>query len=92
MLDQDKIEEFIQQITAMMPNDLSQTRQDLKKNLKATLTAIFTRMDLVTQEEFNIQTELLVKTQELVVQLEKKVTKLETERNELVKEKAIRTL
>ena len=78
MLKTEKIDEFIKQITAMMPNDLSQTRQDLENNLKAALTSLFMRMDLVTREEFNVQNELLSKTRELMEQLDKKVSELES--------------
>ncbi len=86
MLKTEKLDEFVKQISAMMPNDLSQTRQDLEKNLKAALTSIFTRMDLVTREEFNIQTELLSKTRELMEKLDKKVSELESGREKPIKD------
>jgi len=86
MLKAEKLDEFVKQISAMMPNDLSQTRQDLEKNLKAALTSIFARMDLVTREEFNIQTELLSKTRELMEKLDKKVSELESGKEKPIKD------
>jgi len=86
MLKAEKLDEFVKQISAMMPNDLSQTRQDLEKNLKSALTSIFARMDLVTREEFNIQTELLSKTRELMEKLDKKVSELESGKEKPIKD------
>lgn len=43
---------------------------DLERNLKALATQTFQRMDLVTREEFEIQTELLERLQQRVSELE----------------------
>jgi len=77
MLKTENIDEFVQQIKALLPKDLRQTKDDLKRNIKAAVKASLTRMDLVTREEYDIQRELLVKTRSLVVDLEEKVKKLE---------------
>ena len=63
-----------------MPEDFRAYRKEMEKNLKAALNATFARMDLVTREEFDVQTALLGKTRELVDQLEQKVRELEQER------------
>ncbi|MFB3090541.1 MAG: accessory factor UbiK family protein, partial [Gammaproteobacteria bacterium] len=43
----------------------------------AGLQATFSRMDLVSREEFDIQTKLLSRTRALVEELEKKIDTLE---------------
>jgi len=52
-------------------------KKELEKNVKAALNATFARMDLVTREEFDVQTALLGKTRELLQSLEVKVNDLE---------------
>lgn len=51
--------------------------KDIEKNVKAMLQSGLTRLDLVTRQEFDIQTEVLRKTREKVERLEARVTELE---------------
>jgi len=50
---------------------------DVEKNLRAVLMSFFSRLDLVTREEFDIQQAVLARTREKLEQLEKKVAELE---------------
>ena len=51
--------------------------RDLEKNLRALLAATFSRLDLVTREEFDVQSEVLARTRAKLVQLEAKLAELE---------------
>ena len=51
--------------------------KDLEKNLRALLSATFTRLDLVTREEFEVQARLLARSREKIGALEARVTELE---------------
>ena len=51
--------------------------RDMEKNLRAMLAATFARLDLVTREEFDVQSEVLARTREKLVQLEAKLAELE---------------
>ena len=51
--------------------------RDVEKNVRALLSGFFTRLDLVTREEFDIQSEVLRRTREKLEQLEAKVAQLE---------------
>jgi BMFP domain-containing protein YqiC len=55
--------------------------KDLERNLKAALSAFFSRLDLVTREEFDVQREVLLRTREKLEQLEAKVAELERQRD-----------
>ena len=77
MLKQEKVEEFFQEFSRLLPEDLRTYKHDMEKNLRAALNATFARMDLVTREEFDVQTALLGKTRELLQQLEAKIGDLE---------------
>ena len=51
--------------------------KDIEKNLRALLSSAFSRLDLVTREEFDVQQEVLGRTREKLQQMEAKVAALE---------------
>ncbi|MFC3530886.1 accessory factor UbiK family protein [Vogesella facilis] len=51
--------------------------KDLEKNVKAMMAATFTRMDLVTREEFDIQQEVLAQTRAQLTAMESRLQQLE---------------
>jgi BMFP domain-containing protein YqiC len=53
--------------------------KDVEKNLRVMLSGIFTKLDLVTREEFEVQHEVLKRTREKLTELEARVSQLETE-------------
>lgn len=79
---QNFIDEFLHEFSKLLPEDLRRTRDDLEKNLKAALNSTMKRMDLVTREEFDVQTELLARTRVLLEEINNKVTELERQQDE----------
>jgi len=59
----------------------SSPAKDLEKNVKAFMSQGFAKLDLVTREEFDIQTQVLAKTREKLEALEKRVAELEAKRD-----------
>jgi BMFP domain-containing protein YqiC len=55
---------------------------DLEKNLRALLASAFSRLDLVTREEFDVQREVLARTRAKLAELEAKLAQLEGTRDE----------
>ncbi|MDN0077272.1 accessory factor UbiK family protein [Crenobacter sp. SG2303] len=53
--------------------------KDLEKNVKAMMASTFSRMDLVTREEFDVQQEVLVRTREKLEALEARLAQLEAQ-------------
>jgi BMFP domain-containing protein YqiC len=51
--------------------------KDVEKNMRVLLAGVFTKLDLVTRDEFNVQQEMLMRTREKLTELESKVTELE---------------
>ncbi len=51
--------------------------KDVEKNLRVLLAGVFTRLDLVTRDEFDVQQKILMRTREKLSSLEAKITKLE---------------
>ncbi|HKY02962.1 MAG TPA: accessory factor UbiK family protein [Burkholderiales bacterium] len=73
-----QIPEFFEELNRRMAEILAQTpAKDLEKNLRAMLTAAFSRLDLVTREEFDVQTELLARAHDKLAALEARVAALE---------------
>ena len=50
---------------------------DLEKNLRAMLASLFSKLDLVTREEFDVQRQVLLRTREQLTKLEAEVAALE---------------
>jgi ubiquinone biosynthesis accessory factor UbiK len=51
--------------------------KDIEKNVKAMLSQGFSKLDLVTREEFDIQAQVLAKTRAKLEELEARVNELE---------------
>ncbi|HSS29372.1 MAG TPA: accessory factor UbiK family protein [Usitatibacter sp.] len=51
--------------------------QDLRRNIRAMLSSTFTKLDLVSREEYDVQVEVLARAREKLAALEKRVAELE---------------
>lgn len=52
--------------------------RDLEQNIKAGLTGWLSKLDMVTREEFDVQTQVLARTREKLTQLEARLKELES--------------
>lgn len=59
--------------------------KDIEKNMRALLTQGFAKLDLVTREEFEVQTQVLSRTREKLAELEARVAELEAQRGPAAK-------
>jgi BMFP domain-containing protein YqiC len=50
---------------------------DMEKNINALIQGVFTKMELVSREEFDVQAEVLRNTREKLVSLEARLAELE---------------
>jgi BMFP domain-containing protein YqiC len=53
---------------------------DLEKNINALLKGVFTKMELISREEFDIQAEVLRNTREKLEFLERRLAELEAQK------------
>ena len=51
--------------------------KDIEKNVKAMMSQGFSKLDLVTREEFDTQTQVLVRTRARLEELERRVAEIE---------------
>jgi hypothetical protein len=71
-----RLDEITKSIIEALPADTRQITRDLKKNLRAALSASLARLDLVTREEFDVQAALLARTRERLEEMERRVGEL----------------
>jgi len=74
VIDPSTIEQVIAGLKSGLPSGVT---QDLEKNLRAALIAVFARLNLVTREELEVQAAVLARTREKIEALEKLVAELE---------------
>lgn len=75
MLKQKLVTEMAGKVTEVLA--MSPAR-DMEKNLKASLAAWLSRLDLVTREEFDVQAQVLARTREKLAELEARLASLES--------------
>lgn len=71
------IDELARQISDSIPAGVKGVQQDLQKNIHTLLQGSLAKLDLVTREEFDTQTQVLLRTREKLEQLEKTIAGLE---------------
>jgi len=74
MLNNEKLKEISNKIREIVKDS---PLPDLEKNIDALLKGMFTKMELVTREEFDVQTEVLKRTRQKLEDLEKKLSEIE---------------
>ena len=75
MLTPNFINDLTQHLTNALPNSFNEIRNDMEKTINNILQQTFAKLDLVTREEFDVQTEVLAQTR---LKLEKLLQQVET--------------
>ena len=71
------LDDLSKKLSEALPEDLKTLKKDLENNFHTVLQAAFTRLDLITREEFDAQTKVLARTRKKIESLETKVKELE---------------
>ena len=77
MADPLRIEELAGKLAGLLPPGLKTLRAELEDNFRAVLRANLEKLDLVSRERFDVQAELLARTQAKLRKLEERVASLE---------------
>jgi BMFP domain-containing protein YqiC len=77
MLNLRSIESLAERIGSLLPPEAGVLREEFRTNVRALLESGLARMDLVTREEFDAQSELLRRTREKLDRLEATLAALE---------------
>lgn len=77
MLDPKKIEQVARQIQNVLPQGLKDFGDDVEKKIRTVLQSQLNKLDLVNREEFDVQTQVLLRTREKLARLEQRLNELE---------------
>lgn len=78
MLNKNVIDEINAKVSEIMQNSPA---KDIEKNIRVLLSGAFSRLELVTRDEFDVQQEILQRTREKLMILEAQVADLEARLN-----------
>lgn len=76
-----QLEELAKSLFSTLPSSLKNLEHDIQAQFKDILQAAFTRMDLVTRDEFDVQIKVLARTREKIDALQSQVSALLEENN-----------
>jgi BMFP domain-containing protein YqiC len=77
MLNPKQFDDMVKHLLDKVPPGVQQVAQDLEKNFRSVLQGGFSKLNLVSREEFDAQTGVLLRTREKLDALEKQVQELE---------------
>lgn len=76
MFESKHFDELNKKLLSLLPSSMQNLEEDLQKKFKDILQSAFTHFDLVTREEFDVQTKVLARTREKLENLQKQVDAL----------------
>lgn len=77
MIDPKAFDDLAKRFTEALPPGIRQFQADIEKNFHAALQATFSKLDLVTRDEFEVQQGVLARTRAKLEALEKQIAELE---------------
>ena len=82
MLDPQKLDDLVRQLSNALPPELKAAEAETRKHFKSILDSGFQRLDLVSREEFDIQVKVLQKTRAKLEQLEARLAELQANKED----------
>ncbi|HJP04090.1 MAG: accessory factor UbiK family protein [Gammaproteobacteria bacterium] len=76
-MDRNIINELAGKLAKAVPGEMQDLKSDLESNFRSLLQSGLGKLDLVTREEFNIQTKVLERTREKLERLERELEELQ---------------
>lgn len=76
MIDAKKIEQIAEQITNAIPPGVKNIADNVEDKIKTVLQSKLSQLDVVSREEFDVQTQVLARTRAKLDQLEKDLEEL----------------
>lgn len=77
------INRLVEQLARNLPGGLAAAREEFSGAARTVLTDAFSRLELVTREEFDAQARVLARSREMIERLERELRDLETKVAEL---------
>jgi len=77
MFNPQKLEEIAKQVSDAMPPGVKSFGEEVDRKIKQVLQAQLGKLDMVSREEFDVQTHVLLRTREKLADMEAKFAELE---------------
>ncbi|PSU30224.1 ubiquinone biosynthesis accessory factor UbiK [Photobacterium lutimaris] len=77
MFDPKKLEQVAKQIQDSMPQPVKELGNDVEQKVRQVIQAQLGKLDVVSREEFDVQTQVLLRTRQKLSALEQKLDELE---------------
>ena len=77
MISNENLNDLADKLSSVIPEGFKSLKSDMQNNIKSILQSSLQQMNLVSREEFDVQTALLTRTLEKLNQLEQQVEELE---------------
>ncbi len=78
MIDTKLLDDLARNLSKLIPSGIGEIQKDLEHNFRTVLQSTFSKLNLVSREEFDVQSEVLARTRARLEVLEKQVKELET--------------
>ncbi|MCP3870756.1 MAG: accessory factor UbiK family protein [Gammaproteobacteria bacterium] len=82
MIDPKLLDDLSKRLAGSVPTGLQMLQQDLQRNLRSALESGLSHLDLVTREEFDVQSAVLSRTREKLEAMERQLGDLEKQLND----------
>lgn len=79
MIEPKILEEMAERLSKIIPQGVREVQQDVQNNIRAALNSTFEKLNLVTREEFDVQSAVLARTRAKLKALEETIAALEAE-------------
>lgn len=81
MFDTKQFDEVAKKLFSALPSSLQNIEKDIQQKFKEILQSAFAHMDLVTREEFDVQSKVLARTREKLEYIQKQIDELINQNN-----------
>ena len=85
MFDPKQFDDLAKKLFAALPPSLQNIEKDIQQKFKEVLQSAFAHMDLVTRDEFDVQSKVLARTREKLDLIQKQVDELMSQHNKTQK-------
>ena len=81
MIDTKLLDDLARNLSKLTPPGIDTIQQDLERNFRTALQNTFSRLNLVSREEFDVQSEVLARPRTRLEALEQQIEALENQKN-----------
>ncbi len=85
MFDPKKLEMVVRQIQDALPKPVKDLGNDVEQKVREVIQYQLSKLDVVSREEFDVQTQVLLRTRQKLTEMEQKLAEFEQKLNEKTK-------